>query len=809
MLRDFRRRAAAAAVLDDLDLCRLLNPGGRQPALVLGLLEIIFEQLPWTRLSPFRGDREPWTVDRGPWTVEDPDPGTVFHGSRSTVHASRIEMIVGRTDEADELFRSARFTRLFSGRKLGKTTLLRHLEQTCDGRELPARLTLHVLLIPIVGVQTEPDFVARLFEAAHRRLGFDPTPELAEGTTGEALIRYLLRFVEQRPTQSLLFLLDDADEFVRAQLDAFEENGDRCLVVRLRTQLGAVTDSTQLPRVRFVFSGYRATATYGGPWAHWGEVLRLEPLRAEVAASLVAAPLARLGIDVSAQADAIAFRCGYQPAVLLRFGEELLRHLEARHGYQEGVAVTAEDVNATFHQRAVQDEIRLVVRATTSGAIKLARRCSPRCCWKSPPCLRVRDCATPPTPSCAACARSTPTPPGWSATLLPTANRSSPSSQFWYGAIFLSNVRTRKARSMLYHTSLTSRCCWPTTRRGRSARRDKPCRIRPSSLQQGEGDGGHRGLLPPRAMADLRQALALPDLRAVVVGSHWPRAVGHRTGGLPDRLGIDPNQVRPAAAALRPPLVEAAQLAVPDAGPEALATLLTVRPPGLPAPLITGGADLLREALDQAHRGEGYEVVGLGRLSRPVLRWWFESVRCLDFVGPASIDLLIRRTSGIPFLVRLLDELLVRPGASEGGVPVEPEDLAAALTAFAERLPDEIALLTTGPPTVRLTNREIDLLRMLETIGAALGYPADLDPARALGEEWSLLYADVWRDQWPGLPFPEPLTDSATDQVAVQSLLLLGLAPGEGNHLAPLLPQRCSYRTANQDSCQLLVVGSW
>ena len=105
------------------------------------------------------------------------------------------------------------------------------------------------------------------------------------------------------------------------------------------------------------------------------------------------------------------------------------------------------------------------------------------------------------------------------------------------------------------------------------------------------------------------------------------------------------------------------------------------------------------------------------------------------------------------------------------------------LAAFDERLPEEIALLINGPPAVRLSPREIDVLRMLETVGAALGYPTDLDPARSLGEEWSLLYADVWSDQWPGLPFPEPLTDSVRDQIAVQTLLLLGLAPGEGNRL--------------------------
>ena len=53
ILRDFRRRFLTAALFDDLDLCRLFNPSGRQPALVLGLLEILFEQLPWSRVSPF------------------------------------------------------------------------------------------------------------------------------------------------------------------------------------------------------------------------------------------------------------------------------------------------------------------------------------------------------------------------------------------------------------------------------------------------------------------------------------------------------------------------------------------------------------------------------------------------------------------------------------------------------------------------------------------------------------------------------------------------------------------------------------
>jgi hypothetical protein len=53
ILRDFAIHGLTSAVVDDLDLCRLLNPGGRRINLVLGLLEIILEQQNRRVFSPF------------------------------------------------------------------------------------------------------------------------------------------------------------------------------------------------------------------------------------------------------------------------------------------------------------------------------------------------------------------------------------------------------------------------------------------------------------------------------------------------------------------------------------------------------------------------------------------------------------------------------------------------------------------------------------------------------------------------------------------------------------------------------------
>ena len=78
----------------------------------------------------------------------------------------------------------------------------------------------------------------------------------------------------------------------------------------MRSEVQAHVDSQQLPRVRFLFAGYRTTNRSEGAWANWGEILTLRPLSLDEGARLVAVPLARIGIDASRQASSVAYRCG-------------------------------------------------------------------------------------------------------------------------------------------------------------------------------------------------------------------------------------------------------------------------------------------------------------------------------------------------------------------------------------------------------------------------------------------------------------------------------------------------------------------
>jgi hypothetical protein len=341
VLREFRNRRLTAAVLDDIDYCRLIAPDGESPDLVIGLFEIFLEQQRWDALSPY----------------------TAQHG----LNVAR-EMFVGRKDEAQRLSTGRDISRLFSGRKLGKSALLRYIHDTCDNQKLPGGGTLRVILIPSVGPDAR-EVVFLIKQQMEERLGYKPEEAGAQDDAAADLVSFMERFIRERPDVSLLVILDEADALVEAELERYPTRFTQCLSFRMRNEIETGKDSTGMPRVRFLFSGYRVTNTFDGPWANWGEVEYLRPLSPPDADELLAGPLARMGIDLGEQTRVASWRCGYQPAVLLKFGREMLRHLDETHpvGKRDHIVVTPEDVAHVFHSVAVRDETRTVVRNNFQG----------------------------------------------------------------------------------------------------------------------------------------------------------------------------------------------------------------------------------------------------------------------------------------------------------------------------------------------------------------------------------------------------------------------------------------------------------
>lgn len=750
LLREFRKRGTAAAVLDDLDFCRLLNVGGRQINMVLGLLEIALEQQRWAARSPFKAPEG---------------------------LAVAMETYVGRREQARQLSREGTFSRLFSGRKLGKTALLQFIEQTENGKQLPSGLTLRVLYVPVVGISNEAGLVDRVVRTVRERLGFEQGRSLAASTPDE-LVRFLERFIQQRLQESLLIVLDEADEFVLAQLGEYQRRGTACLSFRMRSEVQAHLDANRLPRVRFVFAGYQATQRSEGAWANWGDVLWLDPLTADDATALIAGPLARLGIDATEQASAIAFRCGYQPAVLLRFGEVLLQQLEKTVGYREGVKVTAEHVAETFRQQTVQDEIRNVVRnnfdrnpfgrAVFFALVLEFARLSPGHGLERAADLvldRLRRHADGPA----------------SEDLFRDDDRrnqvlhriAEELEDFCRRKLLSDQDREGgKVYRLLFPHHL------PVLLAGNP---EDEIRQALDGLGQSDNREDH-SLLPRRVREDLRAFISQRpepgmEVRAVVVASHWSEAVSHEGGGVPAQIGIDPLAHAPAAR-LRANLLAREQLAVLDASADGLDRVLSERPAGLPPPLVTGGADLLRHVLGRARsHAEFYEIAGLGRLGLGVVRWWFQRVRGLNFPAPSDLEWLYRLTSGIPLLVRELDLLLVPPNAGQGGINVTPREVEEARGRMAEAIPRVARELRPGGPPARcLVQREIDLLRMLHIASEADQFNPDANSSEALTDAWELLYAEHFRQVYPDRPVPPPL-DVMADADVVEVILRLGLAP--------------------------------
>src|SRR5262249_41633838 len=144
-----------------------------------------------------------------------------------------------------------------------------------------------------------------------------------------------------------------------------------------------------------------------------------------------------------------------------------------------------------------------------------------------------------------------------------------------------------------------------------------------------------------------------------------------------------------------------------------------------------------------------------GRLDPPAVSWWFQRVRGLEFPRDADLAEIHRLTAGIPLLVRLFDDLLPT-SATAGGHNLSEEEFARARARFTEGIGAAARELHSGPPACRLLPRELDLLRMVHTINAALSFQArGASFEEALGVGWAELYAEEWPKSYPCLSTPE------------------------------------------------------
>lgn len=754
------------AMLDDLDLARLLETARNRPTRVAALLEIALEQLPLeASLSPYGSG----------------------HG-----RFVKMEMFVGRDRDADDLVMSEDVVQLFSGRKLGKSALLSFIEQRYDDRFVNDR-TLRVVNLDITGESNEDDLVARIIEAVSAKYepgtaaAWDPAPSRPGRAPGDRYAEFLNRWARGCPGENLLILLDEADSFVEDQVArAAEREGTLSWKMR-----AGVRDRAGAARVRHIVAGYRCTNTVQGAWANWGRPKVLKPLRPTDAMLLFEGPFARLGIDVSAVAATAAWHCGYQPALVLALGQRLVEHLRratSAAGRASGVrqVLRAEDLDPVRSGLGLAADIRQVTMNNFQGNApgEFIFRALLRCC-KSKPIDGVRPAVD---------------------RVLAELAAAEPNLA-WLGAD--DDARRRRVREVLdeaverkllvaaentdmnwlflrfpHHLDLL------TDNDGSALGNAIRLHIENLSSGVGLGAAGLVGREEIRAIVRWRDGAKNkpPQVVLAVSAGAWPQGLSDPHAGVVARLGV-PVQGRLSAG--RPPEVPPPFFGIDGVDGPRAAGLLEQRVSEATLGIITGGPDLLRWAVgldESTRRRVGF--LGTKRLSRATVRWWFLHRRLHDpEEGEAASQHIWKLTAGIPVLVALVDDLL--SGWTEDHGAPDPEDLEAK---FRDRLDSHLAGILGATAPGGLGGRELDLVQLaVEASECLVGPGAPLwehldEMASALGiapptiadePSWAFLAES---GLLPEEPSPDP-TGAVFGARGTPSHRLVGLAPDDPTRL--------------------------
>jgi hypothetical protein len=515
--------------------------------------------------------------------------------------------------------------------------------------------------------------------------------------------------------------------------------------------------------VRFLFAGYRMTNTRGGVWANAGDVLVLKPLAEADATLFLQGMLARIGVDIGNHATFAARRCGYQPAVLIRFGDALLKRIRrnSRSPSRERLIVSHEDVLATMSDPAVMEEIRTVVNNNFQGNRVAAAVFAATL-------LALKDLE-----------------PGMALDdgpkLVLAKLRSIDPDSEWLasrGSDPLAQVE-RQLQEFVDRELLTVS---DGPRFGIHEYRLKFHNFAPVLGQQDlvQEIRQHMQFLrseeaPTRLIESVLSDTSLDAIRYVfradsteecalaIAAGHWMDALVDDKAGIADRLGYstkaiayacDPDALhkqlphyriyRDVSAAMLPAFIEASY----------------ERPL-----LLIGGVDLLRNALMRQLEGSdtALDVRAFAPLSRATLSWWFENVQAYVFKRHELVDQIFDATLGIPLLVGEFAHCLQKLAAED----VTAQDVEAALRAFRGKMQHTAQLLMNGPQAVRLTGRELELLRIVRTV------VTEVQPSFNLQDELRV----AW-ELCPVSRLQAPFTDER-DRISLQLLMSIGLLPAQ------------------------------
>ncbi|MYD60516.1 MAG: AAA family ATPase [Gemmatimonadetes bacterium] len=268
------------------------------------------------------------------------------------------EMFFGRKEERKKIVAMAGDMThfVYGGRRLGKTALLRDIEREYESRR-PDQLVFFLNLKSKHPRDWQELFIDKLKE--HKVLG-------ANTSRLESMIKGIKNWLdEKKGERRILFLVDEADEFLKA---------DQQANYRVLEQLRELMDDTDR-RFKVVFAGLesvqRAVHTPNSPVSKLGDPVRIGPMLPETdpneIENLIRGPLEALGYRFASDDSLIhiAAETNYYPALAQQFCKNLLHRLgEQRKFVAPPYQISPEVVAEVADSKDTRDRILKLFKLT-------------------------------------------------------------------------------------------------------------------------------------------------------------------------------------------------------------------------------------------------------------------------------------------------------------------------------------------------------------------------------------------------------------------------------------------------------------